>query len=657
MSAIDELKNPELVIDAAGGDDTQEDGVYIDSTTEDSSVNRVDLSSLNKRAGGHQIVRPGLSKSSTNRTSSANKKTVVATPARKVINISTVAEDEPEETHVSPMDDLLNPDNPNSMFSNYVKQKDDEAREWITAKEEEKAVLAEEAALEDEGIEIDATGSNVIGAETGYTTSNTNIKMTRDDDLDISSLFNDDKEENKMEDETKMANEKEILVTEEEIDIDAGIDTTDLPDANATEAEDEVVEESAKDTNIVEEIIDDEEDVDLSESDGEVIGKVEENKEPERYDAPDIDVEEQSGSFVTEIEEEDDTATTAVAATDDNEVLKHLQKLATEKLKPVSKQLDISSFTVLKKPVTNIAPIFKESSARVVKWVLPAQESIVLMKEFSGSELEKLREYSENARSVDSLNRRFHMIYDHIVSPKPATFEQWLKTTPYEDVDNYFFAIYVASFKGANFLPEDCVNKDCGETFLTDDVNIMDMVKFDTKEAKEKFAALYQSEATPAGKGVYCTEVVPMNNQIAIAFRQPSIYNVFEIASLDEKTRNAYSAIIDYIPYIDTIYAIDVENQTLTPITYKMFPDNAQRTVRSKIQKFDSIFSTMSVDDFGPVKAYVRAITEQSTGMHYVYPAVECPKCHTMTTEQRATAEELVFTRYQLGSLVTTRIN
>ena len=158
---------------------------------------------------------------------------------------------------------------------------------------------------------------------------------------------------------------------------------------------------------------------------------------------------------------------------DNDEVLKHLQKLATEKLKPVSAKLDISSFTILKKPVSNVSPIFQNSSARVVKWVLPAQESIVLMKEFSGSELEKLREYSENSRSVDSLNRRFFMIYDHIVSPKPATFEQWLKSVPFEDIDHYFFAIYIASFKGANFLPEDCINKGCGETFITDDINTL----------------------------------------------------------------------------------------------------------------------------------------------------------------------------------------
>ena len=88
-----------------------------------------------------------------------------------------------------------------------------------------------------------------------------------------------------------------------------------------------------------------------------------------------------------------------------------------------------------------------------------------------------------------------------------------------------------------------------------------------------------------------------------------------------------------------------------------MFADNAQRNIKSKIQKYENIFSTLSVDEFGIIKAYVRAISEQTTGMRYVYPSVTCPKCGTATNEQRATAEELVFTRYQLGALVSTSLS
>jgi hypothetical protein len=537
MSAIDDMKksaNPELVLDATD-EDIEQDGIIIDNIT---GVNRVDLSSLNKQPQGrHQFI--------------ASKPPEAKKKKRVAVDIKSVAKKDPEDenAHVSPIDDILGVDNPNSMFSKYVKEKEKEAVEWIAEKEEE-AEISEE--YEEDGEDH----SN----DDYYVAPSTSVNLELDN-IDISGIDNEEEEN------INMGNN-------EEIDVDKMIDTEDLPydeDMSIDEIDnieeyedDEVVESDDEDlsyadefdiilptTNLDEEVV---------ESDDEDPSETVAVEEDDELEVPEgFEVQEKEETFTTEIEDDDDNSTTEVAAPNETDVLKHLQKLATEKLKPVSTKLDISSFTVLKKPVTNIAPIFKETSARVVKWVLPSQGSVVLMKEFTGSELEKLREYSENTRSVDSMNRRFHMIYDHIMSPKPGTFEQWLKTTPYSDIDHYFFAIYIACFKGANFLTEDCKNDKCKETFLTDDVDIMDMVKFESKEAKNKFVELYQSESTIAGKGVYCTEVVPMNDKIAIGFREPSIYNILELISINEKTRSKYSNIIEYIPYIDTMYAIEIQ--------------------------------------------------------------------------------------------------
>lgn len=666
-----------------------DEGIQI-NTVDDGAENRVDLSSLNvtpvkkkKHAEfKHEMdlsktnampIRPGTSTGvhgtpphhkGANEVAPHNatvKPSIPSSNNRQSINIDAIAAPEPEdpnkEVHVSPIDDLLNPENPNSAFANYVKQKDEEAAEWIAEYQETKALEAEEKAIESEG--TDQSSENIGDSNISYMKPR-QINYEMDDDLDLSRLDSNGKDK----EETTMSEEKI-----DEIEIDAGVDKEDLPtyeEVTASQVEEEVDTEDEDDGAVcIDE--DDEEVEDEVEEDtpGDVIGVIpgvdDAEKKEEAVYAGDIAMVEDSNTTFSiseeDIEEDIDNAATTVGSTDDDEVLKHLQKLATERLKPVSERLDISSFTVLKKPVVNVNPIFEASSARVVKWVLPSQESIVLMKEFSGSELEKLREYSENTRSVDALNRRYHLIYDHIASPKPATFEQWLKSTPLEDVDHYFFAIYIASFKGANYLPMDCPNPECKETFITDDINIMDMVKFDNEEAKKKFTEIYQSETTPAGKGVYCTEIVPISNQVAIQFRQPSIYNFFEIASMSEKARNNYASIIDYVPFIDTVYMIDAANQSLVPVGYKTFADNAAKTVESKLKKFDQVFSTLNVDNFGPIKAYARALGEKNTGMHYVYPAAECPKCHKEIEEQTATAEQLVFTRYQLGSLVTTSLS
>ena len=527
---------------------------------------------------------------------------------RQSVNISAIAPQDEEEADV-PMDagealakSIL--EGPDSAFHKYVEKETSEYHEWM-AEQQEKAEL--EAANKDEkSMEQSAEASEGKGSL---------ISDDFDEDSDDASMDLDD------------------------------MDVTDNLDIDEDNSDDEVYSEESNATLT--------EETDLS------------NDEDAVFDAPDIDLDVEEGvesigdsvEDTTDDNDDEEINNSEIAETDDDTILKQLQDMATERLKPTSKKLDISSFTVVKKPVTNVMPFFKPNKAKVAKWVLPTQKATIFMKEFSGSELEKLREYSEDRNSVDALNRRFHMIYDHIASARPSSFEQWLKATPYRDVDHYFFAIYIASFNGANFLPEDCINTRCKKTFLTDDIKIMDMVKFENSKAKEEFSKLYKSEASPVSNGLFVSEVVPLSESVAIGFREPSIYNVFELASLDDATRRKYSSIIDYIPYIDELYVINQETHELIPVGYKKYTNNAVKTVQSKLQKYEKIFNTLSVDEFGPVKAYVRDIIAMNPGMYYVYPSVECPQCHTMTEEQRTSAEELVFTRYQLGALTNTSLN
>lgn len=615
MSALDQLRSGSLSIDATGNDV------------------RVDVP---KPANRHQVVIPNAQGKST--------VSVNGVP-RKSIDINALAAEESKEAekndpniHESPIKDILDMNNPNSQFAQYVSKKKEEALEWSAKKQEEEALKKENEELGIEDPEDDVPVDNIGDS------NDEDGSYVSDEFMDIDS--ND-------EDFTDYDSVDDLL-------------GDDLSDDETKNTEEETTEDNMNDmlNTDVEEMEDIEEVVEQQETPEKSNAPVATVEDDEDLAAPDIDLdvtttEDNAADTVKEdnLDDEDTIKEDVEPDADPQETLKHLRKLATEKMKPVSKKLDLSSFTVLKKPATNANSIFKAQKSKVAKWVLPNQESIVLMKEFSGTELEKMREYSEDSSSKDALNRRFHMIYDHIVSPKPADFATWLKTTPYSDIDHYFFAVYIAAFKGANYLPEDCVNPKCKETFLTDDVDIMNMVKFETKDAKGKFTNLYRSEATPAGKGVYCTECVALSDKVAITFREPSIYNIFEVSTLDPKVREKYSDIIDYLPFIDNMYIIDTEAAQLSPVDYNVFADNEQKTYRAKLQKWNSLLKTLTIDEFGIIKAYVRAISERTPGMHYVYPAVTCPKCGTETKEQRATAEELVFTRYQLGSLVNTSLN
>lgn len=379
-----------------------------------------------------------------------------------------------------------------------------------------------------------------------------------------------------------------------------------------------------------------------------------ENEEDITLDSEDTSVE--SDNDTSDIVEDEDTTEDSY---DEEETLKHLQEMATERLKPIARDLDISSFTVVNKP-TSSTKMFNRESCKAVKWVLPNQKMNFLMKEFTGVELQSLQEFSENNRSLSMLSRRYRMIYDHIVSAKPKSFEAWLKSTPFSDVDHYFFGIFIASYKGANYLPMDCKEPKCKETFLTDNIDIMNMVKFENDDAKKAFTELYNSEVMIDNpKGLYVSEAVPISSKLAIAFKEPSIYSLFESASIatDEKFVQKHSEIIPYIPFIDAVYYIDQENRSLVPIGFKIFPD-AVKTVKSKIIQFDKAIQSLTSDEFTLIKSYASQITNRNkTGISYMYPAVTCPKCGKTTQEIPASAEELVFTRYQLGALVNTSLN
>ena len=492
------------------------------------------------------------------------------------------------------------------------------------------------------------------------TVSSNNKVIINDDDILSSLNTNNEEEETEMSDEEKKV--KDVL--EEEFD-DSELDDQELY------PEDEGYPENDEDDGIpVEE--DEEEDPDpeeVEESLDEAFKDKKEEKKEEKVkvENPDIDLEvtsvENSGTnsiidnidmSLEDIEEED----TPEPDDDTNEVLQKLQKLATERLKPVSKRLDISSFTVIKKPVSNTKQ-FNVNPVKAAKWVLMNQEATVIMREFTGAELEKLREFTQDGNSASSLTKRYRMIYDHIDSPKPASFETWLKTTPFSDEDNYFFAIYIASFKGANYLPRDCSDQnECKETWLTEDINIMDMVKFDTEEAKKKFTTIYQEEDSSTTKaGLYVSERVALSDTVAISFREPSIYTRIELSTIDQEFREKYSSIMEYIPYIDSIYFINQEKGTLTPVGYKLFADNNIKTTKSKIQQFAKVLSTLSIDEFGTIRPYVNSVATRTTGMTYRYPECTCPKCGKIVEEATASAEELLFTRYQLGALVNTSLN
>ena len=368
-------------------------------------------------------------------------------------------------------------------------------------------------------------------------------------------------------------------------------------------------------------------------------------------------------------DDEDTKSTSSNTSSDDDddidteEIQRHFVELATERFKPISKSLDISSFTIVKEPLTNIASLEEKASRRPARaWVAFSQQTSIRMMQFSGDELDLLRTYTfesrgNGAEAAAAAHNRFRMVYDHIASPKPSTYEAWAKSTPFTDVDDYFFNIYISNFKGTNFIPVDCQNDKCRNAFLTEDIPIMDMVKFPNDEVESKFKKIYKSEPSANSKGLYVTEAIPVSKNIAIAFKEPSIYNIIEAQFIDEAFSEKYSSTIGFMPFIDSIYNIDLETKSLQPIGYKAYRNSERKTFKSRVRQFTIALKTLENDQFELLNAYVNKLSERLERPTYQTPSVECPKCKSKIEAQDTRAEDLVFSRYQLAAIVNTPLN
>ena len=289
------------------------------------------------------------------------------------------------------------------------------------------------------------------------------------------------------------------------------------------------------------------------------------------------------------------------------------------------------------------------------------------MKASQGSELEELRVLMQEADVASDFIRMYRIIYDHIVSPKPNSFEAWCKTTYTNDLDDYFFCFFIANYKDSNYMPYDCPNafdKDKNPngckpvTFLSDNLPIMNMVKFGSDKDKEEFKKIYRSEIFDNNTaGLYPAERIPFSEQVAVDFTENTLYSYIEAQSVrnNEAFLTKYSGTIALTPNISNIYIIDVQNAQLLPVEYKIYENSNSNTYKSKIQKYDSVLKTLTPDEFSTLISYVNTFNAEqknSIDMKYIRPAATCPNCGAEIPEQETSAQSLVFYRYQLGQLV-----
>lgn len=336
----------------------------------------------------------------------------------------------------------------------------------------------------------------------------------------------------------------------------------------------------------------------------------------------------------------------------DEEISERFQKSIRDKIKPVTKAFDISTYTVATKaiPFSNSVQQ-KTNHFRRAKWALMSTGRPITMRSFKSTELDELYNYKTDSKYM-TIKKQYSIIFNHIEDPKPQTVEDWAKVNSFLDLDHIWFAIYRSCYEGANYIPRDCSDSDnCRNMFLTDDVPIMDMVKFKDKEAKKRFFNILNKDADVSST-MYVSEITPVSDDYAIAFREPSIYNiVFESALLEDDFLNKHQSLVSVLAYVDKVYKIDHESHSLIPINVPIFNDNVTKTYKARIKAMSKVLDTLTSDQYRFILAIIDSINKRGDEVSYIYPEVTCPKCKKVVREVVQNSQNMVFLRHQLVAL------
>ena len=356
--------------------------------------------------------------------------------------------------------------------------------------------------------------------------------------------------------------------------------------------------------------------------------------------------------FPDDDEDEDENTTRTEENRDDEIINEKLKAAVKSKIKVVAKKYDLSAFTISKKPVALNAVLdnVENPNKKAADWVAYNTGNRFRMVGFTGAEIDKLNNPGGSRMNSESV--RYKMLFDHIIDKdKPATMEEWAKSTSFFDIEHYWFGAFRSTFEGEAYMPITNCPNDNKHVFLTDNLDIMEFVKFESDESKQRFQNIYEGRiANP--KGLYKSDVVPVSEDFAIGFREPSIFNmVFEIAMLDQEFVQKYRDIITLVSYIDSIYYINKSTMTLDPIEYRHYTNNTAKTAKSKIIQFGKTIRKLSSDQYHAILMYIQEISKRGESISYQIPETTCIECKAVIPATAISADELVFTRHRLAAL------
>jgi hypothetical protein len=140
-----------------------------------------------------------------------------------------------------------------------------------------------------------------------------------------------------------------------------------------------------------------------------------------------------------------------------------------------------------------------------------------------------------------------------------------------------------------------------------------------------------------------------ISDDYVISIIDATLYSTFvQYASLDSAITDKYADILNGMAYIDKIFKINREDNTLRPIKYNVYKNNVNKTVLAKLKVYAKVLKTLNTDQYNILMGKLNNIIT-SPKVTFVRPECKCPVCgETIKEEPVQSMLNLLFTRAQL---------
>ena len=331
----------------------------------------------------------------------------------------------------------------------------------------------------------------------------------------------------------------------------------------------------------------------------------------------------------------------------DDEMLNELRTAIRSHTNSIKNKINLRDFKISDTPISAAqVATFSIKDVNQADWVLPNAKRVITTRGLSGPELFAMNPQNSNKNKINTFRQIYGIIYKHIVSKKPKTFDEWLKVTRFSDIDHIYAALHRATFSGSNFIHYEC--PECHHIFVNDYDFENDMVVYADDKAKAKIQSIMRSNDTSIPD--YNVELNQISDRYVVGLKDPSIWNmVMETAALSDDFLSKYEDLIDTMSFIDSIYLID--GDTLRPVDFGYDKSNPAKSTARKITILSDIIRTLSSDNYFALRGYIAKLFSTSNDIAYQIPAAKCPKCGHEIAAEPSEAMRILFTRHQLGAL------